>query len=97
MISPVSAKDRTKGPGPNETMVNKDQVASHLHSALMGEEEESQEFGFPGERRRSNRRPFENPAMLNGVLHAIDQRKPLFDTAGDRPRACMTTQFYTLF
>lgn len=97
MISPVSAKDRLSGPGPHETMVNRDQVSSHLHSALMGEEEASEDASFPGERRRSNRRPFENPAMLNGVLHAIDQRKPLFDTAGDRARTCMTTQFYKLF
>ena len=97
MIEPVSPKDRASGPAPHETMINSDQAASHLHSALMGEDEESKNSSFPGERRRSNRRPFDTPAMLSAVLHAIDQRKPLFDTAGDKPRDCMTTPFYKQF
>ena len=97
MIVPVSAKDRTSGPASHETLISSDQAGSHLHSALMGEEDESKNSSFPGERRRSNRRPFDTPAMLNAVLHAIDQRKPLFDTAGDKPRDCMTTQSYRQF
>ena len=97
MIVPVSAKDRTSGPAPHETLISSDQAGSQMHSALMGEEDESKNSSFPGERRRSNRRPFETPAMLNAVLHAIDQRKPLFDTAGDKPRDCIASQFYRQF